>query len=208
MKVNAKKRKSSSVSNQRQQSASTGKAKRLSNIEVAEFMMQNNIRDETQLMTIAKRHAEGEKDLYMFILNKSPKCLSELIDRTWKIHDTPAELASQEVPRMTVLTEKAKEGCVAGCSGQWLTSVRQVLCQKKINVYVFSAAVRQLLQKGRQKKMNIFLVGPTNCGKSFLLNSLELIYKTFVNPATLRYAWIGLDECEVAYLNDSDGQLN
>jgi len=24
----------------------------------------------------------------------------------------------------------------------------------------------------------------------------------FVNPATGRYAWIGLDECEVAYLND------
>ena len=139
----------SSVSNQRQQSASTGKAKRLSNIEVAEFMIQNNIRDETQLMTIAKqRHAEGEKDLYMFILNKSPNCLSELIDRRWKIHDAPAELARQEVPCMTVLTEKAKEGCVSGCSGQWLTSARQVLCQNKINVYVFSAAVRQLLQKG------------------------------------------------------------
>ena len=41
MKANAQKRRSSSVSNQRQQSASTGKAKRLSNIEVAEFMIQN-----------------------------------------------------------------------------------------------------------------------------------------------------------------------
>ena len=115
MKANAKKRRSSSVSNQRQQSASTGKAIRLSNIEVSEFMIQHNIRDETQLMTIAKqRQAEGEKDLYMFILNKSPRCLSELIDRTWKIHDAPAELAWQEVPRMTVLTEKAKEGCAVG----------------------------------------------------------------------------------------------
>ena len=67
---------------------------------------------------------------------------------------------------MTVLTEKAKESCVPGCSGQWLTSARQVICQNKINMYVFSAAVRQLLQKGQQKKMNILLVGPTNCGKS------------------------------------------
>ena len=80
-------------------------------------MIQNNIRGETQLMTIAKQcHAEGEKDLYMFILKKSPNCLSELIDRTWKIHDAPAELAQQEVPHMTVLTEKANEGCVVGCS--------------------------------------------------------------------------------------------
>ena len=122
-------------------------------------MIKNNIRDEMQLMTIAKqRHAEGENDLYMFILNKSPKCLSELIDRTWKIHGAPAELARQEVPHMTVLTGKANEGCVAGCSGQWLASTRQVLCQNKIIVYVFSAAVRQLLQKGQQKKMNILLV--------------------------------------------------
>ena len=58
-----------------------------------------------------------QKEKKMFILNKSPKCLSELIDRTWKIHDATAELARQEVSRMTVLTDKAKEGCVAGL--QW-----------------------------------------------------------------------------------------
>ena len=28
------------------------------------------------------------------------------------------------------------------------------------------------------------------------------MYKAFMNPATGKYAWVGLDECEVAYLND------
>ena len=28
------------------------------------------------------------------------------------------------------------------------------------------------------------------------------MFNAFVNPATGRYAWVGLDECEVAYLND------
>ena len=46
------------------------------------------------------------------------------------------------------------------------------------------------------------LTGPTNCGKSFLLNPLELIFKCFMNPAAGKYAWVGLDQCEVAYLND------
>ena len=50
--------------------------------------------------------------------------------------------------------------------------------------------------------MNILIVGPTNCGKSFLLNPLELIFNAFVNPACGKYAWIGLDDCEIAYLND------
>ena len=35
----------------------------------------------------------------------------------------------------------------------------------------------------------------------FLLNPLELIYKTFCNLATDRYAWVGRDNAEVAYLN-------
>ena len=46
------------------------------------------------------------------------------------------------------------------------------------------------------------LVGPTNCGKSFLLDPLELIYKTFMNPSTTSYAWVGLEECKIAYLID------
>ena len=46
------------------------------------------------------------------------------------------------------------------------------------------------------------LVGPTNCGKSFLLDPLELIYKTSMNPSATSYAWVGLEECEIAYLND------
>jgi len=62
--------------------------------------------------------------------------------------------------------------------------------------------MRQALRKGRQKNNNVLITGPTNCGKSFLLNPLEIVFKAFVNPANGKYAWIGLDECEVAYLND------
>ena len=48
--------------------------------------------------------------------------------------------------------------------------------------------------------MKIMLVGPINCGRSILLNPLELIFKFSVNPATEGYAWFGLDEREVVYL--------
>jgi len=57
-------------------------------------------------------------------------------------------------------------------------------------------------QKRPPKNNNLLITGPTNCGKSFLLNPLEIVFKAFVNPANGKYAWIGLDECEVAYLND------
>ena len=42
----------------------------------------------------------------------------------------------------------------------------------------------------------------SNCGKSFLLQPLELIFNCFTSPAQGKYAWTGLDEAEVAFLND------
>ena len=62
--------------------------------------------------------------------------------------------------------------------------------------------MRDCLDKGRRKTDNIMKVGPTNCGKSFLLNALKIVFRVFVYPMCTRYAWIGLDETEVAYLND------
>ena len=62
--------------------------------------------------------------------------------------------------------------------------------------------MRNALIKGRQKNYNILIVGPTNCGKSFLLDPLELIFNAFVNPATIKYSWINLENKEVAFLDD------
>ena len=67
----------------------------------------------------------------------------------------------------------------------------------------FSCALRNVFLKSTQKDTNILIVRPTNCGKSFLLNPIELMFKVFVSPATAWYAWVGLDKCEVADLSDS-----
>ena len=80
----------------------------------------------------------------------------------------------------------------------------QKRCHKttKQTFFFFASALRNAILKVRQKKANILVVGPTNCGKSFLLNPIELMFKAFVNPTTVRYVWVDLDECEVDYLNN------
>ena len=51
-------------------------SRRLSNLEVAEFMIKNNIRRSTELYAVAKeRKAMGDKDLAEFILSCSSKTL-------------------------------------------------------------------------------------------------------------------------------------
>lgn len=177
--------------------------KRLTNADVAALMVKENITGENELMRLAyQRNQSGEGDLHNFILNKSPKALSDLVATTWKMQNAQSTLLRQNKERMEIIREYAASSCISGCDEKWYKSAKQVLANNNINLYYFACAMRQALTKGRQKNTNILIVGPTNCGKSFLLNPLELVFKAFINPATSKYAWIGLDECEIAFLND------
>lgn len=66
----------------------------------------------------------------------------------------------------------------------------------------FWSAIRELLQKGRGKYHNIFLKGPANCGKTFLLNPLTIIYKTFLNPGSTTFVWVGAESAKIILFND------
>lgn len=179
------------------------KIKRVSNDDVSDFMVTNNIKTEVELMREAfRRSEEGERDLYSFILRKNPKALADLINTTWKLQNAPKDLERQESTAFEIIQRNAIPCQTEGCNGQWFEMARHVLRLNRINAFVYADAMRTSFTRGREKFTNIFLHGGTNCGKSFLLNPLEIIFKAFVNPATGRYAWVGLDNCEVAYLND------
>ena len=179
------------------------KKKRLTNSDVADFLVRNGIRKECELMAAAKKRSdEGLDDLHRFVLNKNPKALSDLISTTWKLHFAPTVVEREKMDRVALVLSHLDKPCVENCNGIWYECAREVLSNNDINIYVFADAVRRCLCKGRRKLNNVMLTGPTNCGKSFLLNPLELIFRAFVNPAAGKYAWVGLDDAEIAYLND------
>ena len=66
----------------------------------------------------------------------------------------------------------------------------------------FCEAVYEALSKGRGKFRNIYVHGSSNCGKSFILSPLKVIFNTFSNPATGSFAWIVAEQAEVIFLND------
>ena len=76
-------------------------------------------------------------------------------------------------------------------SVKWMKCAREILRNNSINGFVYTAALRECLVKGRRKNNNIIITGPTNCGKSFMLNPLEIIFKAFVNPTTTRLGGFG-----------------
>ena len=179
------------------------KIKKLSNIDMSEFIQKHDIRDQTSLLAIANnQREEGKKDLACFVLSRSFKSLDELIKQTWRMQEASAVLTRRKASRMQLIREAASGNCVDNCDGLWLRCGEDVLVNNKVHPILFAAAIRDLLTLGRGKYRNVMIVGATNCGKTFLLRPLELLYNTFSNPAADKYAWVGAAKAEIIWLND------
>ena len=88
------------------------------------------------------------------------------------------------------------------CEGQWLSCALEILQNNEVERAVFSDAIVKLLVMGRGKGRNIYICGPANCGKTFILDPLRVIFKSFLSPATCSYAWLGVEDKEIIFLND------
>ena len=189
--------------NQGKTSKKSAKIRRLSNLEVSEFLLEHTIKRETELFAIAnKQKREGKKDLANFVLSRSSKSLSDIIESTWKMSNAETDLDRENKSRMHIIKEFAEKICDEQCNGEWFKCAREVLKNNNIHAYVFANALYELLTLGRGKFRNIMIVGPANCAKTFLLSPLQVIFKAFCNPANDKYAWVGADNCEVIFLND------
>ena len=101
---------------------------------------------------------------------------------------------------MDVLEEHSHKECV--CLGEWLRSANKILNFNDISKREFAGAVQTGLEKGKRKKQNVMLTGPTNYGKSFLLNPLKDICNAFVNPPNSTFACVGAETAEIVHLNN------
>ena len=105
-------------------------------------------------------------------------------------------------PGSSYYKNKLQANVSMGCGGRWLEAAHQLLQRHNITKEDFCTAIYTALSKGRGKYRNIFIYGDTHCGKSFILAPLKVIYKTFCNPATGSFAWLGAEDAEVIFLND------
>ena len=177
--------------------------KRLTNVQVSEFLVKHNIKRDKELFAVAKeRKDEGQMDLANFVLSKSSKVLNDLIDKTWKMETANEYIQREKKSRMEILHEKLGTDCCPDCDKLWLKCAMEVLRNNKVHPFVYAAAVRDLLINGRGKFRNLLIIGPANCGKTFMLKPLESIYDVFLKPANDKYAWVGVDSAEVILLQD------
>ena len=177
------------------------KRSRLSAFEAGEIAVANNLKTRLQLLAFANmQKREGNSELAEFILNRGKKVVEETLATAWEMATAEEALERSELVRIDILTRARDSECI--CHGQWLRQAVDILQRNAIERADFANSVYRLLSEGRGKYLNLIITGPTNCGKTFILQPLTVVFKTFCNPATTTYAWIGAAEAEIILLND------
>lgn len=177
--------------------------KRMSGFEVSEVIIRENIKSLLELQALAaEQKKEGKTDLAEFLINRTPRAVADILQTAWEIESAEDTLERSKKSRSQLLVEAKTSPCAEGCNGDWLTCAHEILDNNGVSRQFFSNVVKELLTKGRGKYRNLMVIGPANCGKTFILNPLTCIYNTFCNPATGSFAWIGVEKAECIFLND------
>ena len=178
-------------------------AERVSVYDVCQIVQAKGITSRLQLICLAvQQNREGKTALAQFIANRGDKAILEAISLAREFSQAESLSVRAGKTRIELLQEARVGECVTGCDGNWQTAVTQLLGRQGMMKGEFCDAIYTALVKGRGKYQNIYIHGPTNCGKSFILSPLKVIYKTFCNPATGSFAWTGAEDAEIIYLND------
>ena len=179
------------------------KRKRLAVYDVVRIVQTKQIQSRLELMALAaKWQEEGKTDLAEFVANRGPKIVNEAMETAKELNEAQKRLKRANKTRIELLEESAASACVDGCQGEWLSAAKEILVLNGIGIQDFSSALHDALKRGRGKYRNVYIYGPANCGKTFLLSPLKKIFECFMNPASGTFAWLGIENAEVVLLND------
>ncbi len=171
--------------------------------DVVQLIRAKNITTRLELICYAENERKGGRcALAEFIANRGVKAVEEAIALAKEIEEAPHKLARLQKTRLELLDEAYNAQCVAGCNGRWLECALTILRDNNIPLTEYTGAVYKALQLGRGKYRNIYIFGPANTGKTFMVSPLKAIYNAFSNPATGTFAWVGAEDSEVLLLND------
>ena len=179
------------------------KRKRLAVYDVVRIVQTKKIQSRLELIALAaKWQEEGKTDLAEFVANRGPKIVNEAMETAKELNEAQKRLKRANKTRIELLEESAASACVDGCQGEWLSAAKEILVLNGIGIQDFSSALHDALKRGRGKYRNVYIYGPANCGKTFLLSPLKKIFECFMNPASGTFAWLGIENAEVVLLND------
>ena len=190
-------------SSKRKSTEKVGRSKRLKPYDVSKLIREKGLKTRLELMALATaQESDGKTDLIEYITNRGSKHVNELLSLSSELSGAQEKYERSTKTRLEILSEHLNEPCEPECDEQWLTAAIEIMNRNEIMISAFAGSLFNALKDGRGKYRNIFIHGPANCGKTFILSPLKVIYKAFVNPASGSFAWVGAETAEVILLND------
>ena len=177
--------------------------KRMSIYDVTQVIQTRGITSRLELVALAvqQKHA-GKTNLAEFIANRGQKCVDDALQLAKEFVEAEAKLARSKKTRVELLNEAYNGECASECNERWLQCAISLIENNGILLKHFCDSIYTALHLGRAKYRNIFIHGPANAGKTFILSPLKCIYRAFCNPATGTFAWVGAEQAEIIMLND------
>jgi hypothetical protein len=131
---------------------------RLSNYEVGEIAIENNLKTRLQLLAFANaQKKEGKTDLAEFIMNRGKKVVEEMLSTAWEMAGAEAAVERAKLRRVDILRQSMEEECAPECDQQWLQQGLDILERNQINRQEFSTSMKTLLTEGRGKYRNVII---------------------------------------------------
>ena len=132
----------------------------MTSYELSEIIqLSKNIKSRTELLALAREQkCEGKTNIAEFVVNRGAKVVADVLATTWEMENSKDNLERQKKSRIQLLKEARDGECDDSCSGQWLTSAKEVLESNGVDIQYFGQCVRELLEKGRGKYRNLMIV--------------------------------------------------
>ena len=101
-------------------------------MDVSELIVENNIKIDIELSAIAdEQQKAGKKDLSNFVLPRSTKAMSNLLENTWKMESASKKVFRSKQTCIEVIHEHSHIERAGSCSEEWLNCVLEVLQELK-----------------------------------------------------------------------------
>ena len=155
--------------------------KRLSVYDVTQLIQSRNITSRLELVALAvQQNRAGKSNLSEFIANRGQRAVEDALQLAKEFTEAEAQLARSKKSRLDLLEEAYKGDCASECNERWLRCATTLIENNGILLNHFCSSVYIALHQGRGKYRNIYVHGPANAGKTFILTPLKCIIKPSV----------------------------
>ena len=179
---------------------------RLTLLNVGMIIRERNIRSELELFATAEELRKSDDgQMALLLMRIGEKRRKELLADAWRLADAQRQIRLRSTSRKELLVahHSTPSNCVCPSFAMWFTLAIDLCVKNSIKWEEVGSALYDCIVGGRKKHKNILIAGQADCGKTFLLEPLKLVFEHILNsPPSSVFGWLGVEKAQIIYLND------